>query len=320
VSSRPLEGSVITGIILMLVSMSVVPLMDGIAKDLSARFSVVEIVWARYFFHLLYLLPVVLLRHGPTALMPRYPVLQMIRGGLLLGSTIFFFAAIAVMPIADALAIVFISPLLVTALSPVLLGEKVGIRRWMAVIVGFFGALIIIRPGVNSVDTGTLLALGAGTLYAFYMIATRKLSGSAPPLVTLTFTALLGAVVMSAAAPFQWITPGAIDLSMMAAMGGCAALGHYLLIKAFDHAPASVLAPFSYSEIVMATAVGLVFFGDFPDLWTWVGVAVIISSGVYISIREGGSKSPVATVQAQGPFPEAPPDVLPDKNEIDADR
>lgn len=300
------EGTVVTGILLIVLSMSVVPLMDGIAKLLSARYPVLEIVWARYFFHLLYLLPIVIMRYGPSALLPRHPSLQIVRGGLLLASTFLFFAAIARMPIADALALVFISPLIVTALSPVLLAEKVGSRRWVAVWVGFIGALIIIRPGFAAIDTGALLALAAGVIYAFYMIATRRLSGTAPPLVTLTYTALLGAVVMSALAPFQWITPGPFDLFLMAAMGACAAAGHFLLIKAFEHAPASVLAPFGYSEIVMATAVGYVLFGDFPDTWTWFGIAVIIGSGVYVSFRERRLGDPAATVPVRGPFPGAP--------------
>jgi drug/metabolite transporter (DMT)-like permease len=312
-----------TGILLMLVSMSIVPVMDGFAKELSARYSVLEIVWARYFFHLLYLLPIVVLRYGVSGLMPRYPVQQIIRGGLLLVSTIFFFAAIAHMPIADALALVFISPLLVTALSPVLLGEHVGVRRWVAVLIGFIGALIIIRPGFSNVDTGTLLALAAGCVYALYVIMTRKLAGSAPPLITLAFTALLGAVTMSAAVPFQWTTPSVFDLSLMAGMGACAALGHYLLIKAFEHAPASVLAPFGYSEIIMATVVGFVAFGDFPDMWTWAGVAVIIFSGVYISLRERQSQTtaaPLTTVQAQGPFPEVMDETATEETPDNADR
>ncbi len=319
-SSRPEEGSVLTGILLMLVSMSVVPIMDGIAKDLSDRYSVIEVVWARYFFHLLYLLPIVVLRYGPSALMPRFPGLQIIRGGLLLLSTILFFTAISLMPIADALALFFVSPLIVTALSPVLLGENVGFRRWIAVSIGFIGALIIIRPGMTVINTGTLLALGAGTIYALYMVATRKLSGSAPPLVTLTFTAILGTVAMSTAVPFQWITPDAVDFLMMAAMGGCAALGHYLLIKAFDHAPASVLAPFGYSKIVMTTVIGFFFFGDFPNTWTWVGVGVIIASGVYISLREGRTNTLAPAVQAQGPFPEAPAEFVPEQATEDVNR
>ena len=305
-------ASALTGILLIVLSMSIVPMMDGLAKLLSARYPILEIVWARYFFHLLYLLPIVLVRYGPKALLPRHPSLQIVRGGLLLASTILFFAAIAQMPIADALALVFISPLIVTALSPVLLGEKVGPRRWGAVVVGFLGALIIIRPGFVSIDTGALLALGAGVIYAFYVIATRKLSGTAPPLVTLTYTALLGAIVMSVAVPFQWITPNPFDLLLMAAMGGCAAVGHFLLIKAFEHAPASVLAPFGYSEIIMATVIGYFIFADFPDTWTWSGIAVIISSGVYVSVRERSLSKPTVTVLAQGPFPEISDENVPD--------
>jgi drug/metabolite transporter (DMT)-like permease len=184
------------------------------------------------------------------------------------------------------LALVFISPLIVTALSPLILGEHVGIRRWSAVIVGFCGALVIIRPGLGVFEPAALLAAGAGAVYATYLIATRKLSGSAPPLVTLAYTALLGAVVMTAIQPAVWIWPAPTDWLWMAGMGALAATGHFLLIKAFDHAPASVLAPFTYSEMAMATAVGYFAFGDFPDALTWVGVAIIVASGLYISFRE----------------------------------
>ena len=297
-----IQGSVVTGILLMLISMTIIPIMDGIAKVLSADYSIIEVVWARYFFHLLYLLPVIIFKYGPSALLPRHMGLQIIRGGLLLSSTIFFFAAIAEMPLADCLALVFVYPIIVTALSSILLGEKVGIRRWGAVTVGFFGALIIIRPGFNDIDPGTIYAISAGVIYALYVIATRKLSGSAQPLVTLTFTALLGAVIMSALVPFEWVTPINTDWFLMAAMGACAALGHFLLIKAIDHAPASILAPFGYSEIIMATIIGFVVFGDFPDITTWLGVGVIISSGIYISVRERKAAIVPFGIKAQKPL------------------
>lgn len=276
----------IIGVALMMAAMMVVPLMDGIAKHLSATFSVAQVTWARYFFHLVILLPVVLWRHGAAALLLRRPVLQIVRGGFLLGSTFLFFGAIAVMPIADAIALVFVAPLIVTALSPVVLGEQVGVRRWLAVIVGFLGVLVIVRPGMSAFHWGMLLALGAGSIYAFYSLATRRLSGSAPPLVTLTYTALLGAVVMSAVVPFFWITPTTTELAWMALMGAVAAAGHFLIIKSFEYAEASLLAPLGYSEIISATAVGYLVFGDFPDEWTWAGVAVIIASGIYVSLRE----------------------------------
>ncbi len=273
------------GIGFMVLAMCLVPFMDGIAKHLSASYAVGQIVWARYFFHLALLLPLVLWRHGLRSLNPPRPGLQILRGGLMLGATILFFASIALIPLADATALVFISPLVVTALSPWLLSERVGARRWAAVAVGFLGACIIIRPGSGLLDWGGLLAVAAGVVYACFLILTRKLAGSAPAAVTLAHTALVGALVMSLALPLYWTAPGPADLGLMAAMGLIAAVAHFFLIRAYDHAPASLLAPYSYSEIVMATAIGFAVFGDFPDAWTWCGIAVIVASGIYVSLR-----------------------------------
>ena len=281
-------ASTLAGILLMLAAMTVVPLMDGVAKHLSAAYPVVQVVWARYFFHLAILLPVVLWRHGVDALVLRRPALQIVRGGFLLGSTIFFFAAIALMPIADALALVFVAPLMVTALSTVVLKEQVGIRRWAAVSVGFVGVMVIVRPGFSTFHWGMVLALSAGATYALYSLATRKLSGSAPPLVTLAYTALLGALCMSAVVPFFWIPPDPTGLAWMILLGLIAAGAHFLIIKAFEHAEASLLAPLGYGEIFMATVVGYFAFGDFPDPWTWLGITIVIGSGVYVSLRERG--------------------------------
>jgi drug/metabolite transporter (DMT)-like permease len=276
----------LAGILLMVAAMMVVPFIDVLAKLLSDRYATTQLAWARFFFHFSFLAPIVLYRYGAAALKPRQPLLQLVRGGFTLAATILFFAAIAEMPIADALALLFVSPMIVTALSPFMLGEHVGIRRWSAVICGFLGALIILRPGFGVVQTSSYLAVGAGCSFAIYTLLTRKLSGSAPPLVTLAYTAVLGAVSMSFAVIPVWITPPPMDLAMMAGIGAVAAGGHFLLIKAFDHAPASLLAPYSYCEIVMATAVGWFFFSDFPDSWTWTGIAVIAASGIYISWRE----------------------------------
>lgn len=279
------------GILLMLVAMLIVPLMDAFAKELSARYPVPQIVWARFFFHFAILAPVVLYRHRLAAFRPKRPVLQLVRGGFLLAATMLFFAAISLMPLADALALLFVSPLVVTALSPGLLGERVGPRRWAAVMVGFAGALIVIRPGFGVFQWSSVLALGAGCAFAFYVVATRRLSGTAPPLVTLAYTAVLGVVAMSILLPWYWITPTLPDLAMMAGIGAIAAGSHLLLIRAYDHAPASLLAPYSYAEIVTATALGYVWFGDFPAPWTWVGIAVIVASGIYISVRERAIKT-----------------------------
>lgn len=299
--------SPLPAILLLVTAMSLVPLMDGIAKYLSDSYPVSQVVWARYFFHLVILLPLVAWRHGRHGLIPQKPGVQVLRSAFLLLSTIFFFAAIALIPLADAIALVFVSPLIVTAFSPLVLGEHVGLRRWSAVLVGFVGALIVFRPGLGALQWGSLLALCAGSTYAFYVLMTRKLSGSAPPLVTLFYTALLGAAVMSAVMPFTWVQPGARDLALMVTMGAIAASGHFLIIKAFEKAPASLLAPYGYSEIVMATIVGYVAFGDFPDHWTWVGIAVIVCSGIYISLRERRlHKSPVSAMAGAPSNPVGP--------------
>ena len=274
------------GIALIVGAMSVVPLMDAIAKALSADYPVLQVVWARYFFHLIILLPLVLVRFPGRQLIPPRPLFQILRGGFLLLSTIFFFAAISVIPLADAIALVFVSPLVVTALSPFVLGERVGFFRYSAVLIGFLGAIIIIRPGAGFLQWSALLAVAAGTIYAFYALTTRKLSGTAPPLLTLAYTALLGAVATSVVVPFVWVTPSLEDFGYMLAMGAVAAVGHFMLIKGYEQASASLLAPYGYSEIVMATIVGYLAFGDFPDAWTWIGVAIVIGSGIIISWRE----------------------------------
>jgi drug/metabolite transporter (DMT)-like permease len=270
----------------MLVAVSIVPVMDGLAKYLAAYYAVTQIVWGRFFFHFMFMLPVILIRYREVVFRVQQPILQVLRGGFLLGATLCFFWSLKYLAIADALTLLFVSPLIVTCLSPVLLGEHVGIRRWSAVIVGFIGVCIVLRPGGDAFQPASLAAMGAGLCHAFYMLATRRLSGSAPPLVTLFYTSLLGMVVLSFYMPWHWESPGTLHLAFMVAIGAIAACGHYLLIKAFDYAEASVLAPFGYGEIVMATVVGFIGFGDFPDLISWIGISVIIASGVYIAVRE----------------------------------
>lgn len=270
----------------MLAGVSIVPVMDGIAKYLAASYPVTQIVWGRFFFHFMFMLPVVLIHYRHVVFRVQQPVLQVLRGGFLLAATLCFFWSLKYLSIPDALTLLFVSPLIVTCLSPVLLGEHVGVRRWSAVIVGFLGVCIILRPGGGAFHPASLAALGAGVGHACYILATRRLSGTAPPLVTLFYTSLLGMVVLSFYAPWHWQPPGPLDFSLMVAVGAIAAVGHYLFIKAFDYAEASVLAPFGYGEIVMATVVGYIGFGDFPDLVSWLGIAVIIGSGVYIAVRE----------------------------------
>ncbi len=280
------DRQVLTGIALMLVAMTIIPMMDAVAKYLSDDFDTLQLVWARYFFHALFLLPLVFWRYGRRGLHSRRPFMQLLRGSLLAASTWLFFAAIARIPLADAIATIFVYPFIVTALSPLVLGEPVGIRRWLAVTVGFVGALIVIRPTGAVFETGTMLALAAGSVFAGYTLFTRKLAGVDPPLVTLTFTGLVGAIGASFLVPLVWITPQLSHWPLLAFLGLCAAAGHYLIILSYERVRAATLAPFGYFEIVTATLLGFLFFGDLPDRFTWLGIAIIVASGIYISNRE----------------------------------
>ena len=279
-------GRAMGGIGMMLVALTIVPMMDAAAKYLSDDLATMQIVWARYSFHLLFLLPVIVWRYGRRAFHTRRPAMQVVRGSLLATSTFLFFAAIAHMPLADAIATIFIYPFIVTALSPAVLGEPVGIRRWVAVFVGFAGALIVIRPTGAVMNEGVILALGAGMGFAGYTLFTRKLAGIDPPLITLAFTGLVGAVGSSFFLPFVWIAPEPRHWPLLAFIGLCAAVGHFLIILAYERVRAATLAPLGYFEIVTATLLGFVIFGDFPDRVTWLGIAVIVASGIYISYRE----------------------------------
>jgi drug/metabolite transporter (DMT)-like permease len=187
---------------------------------------------------------------------------------------------------AKALTLAFIAPLITTALSPFLLNEKVGLKRWSAVIVGFLGSLIVIQPGFMEFNLATIAGLGTGFFYGLYLIVTRKLHTSDNSLLTLLLTGVVGLIIGSFIAPFVWINLSLKQWLLLALMGIFACLGHFFLILSLKYADASKLAPFGYFEIVTNVILGFYFFGDFPDYWSWVGLLIIISSGIYISFRE----------------------------------
>jgi drug/metabolite transporter (DMT)-like permease len=212
--------------------------------------------------------------------------LQIARSVLVLLATGCMFFALGFMPLADAVAITFAGPLLIVALSAVLLRESVGPRRWGAVIFGFIGMLVIIRPGAGTFQIAALLPVAVALFYALYQIITRHLSHKSDPLSMLFYTALVGALVTSAIIPFDWTTPSLRQLGMLIAIGFLGGLGHYAIIVAYERSETSLVAPFAYTEIVWATLLGLMFFDDFPDLFTFLGTAIIIASGVYVVGRE----------------------------------
>ena len=262
------------------------PIMDGFAKYLSSDLPVLQITWARYFFTVAFTFPIMFFFYRNQLKWSDKPQLQIIRGLILLIANICFFYAISVISLAKALTLAFVAPLIVTAFSPMFLEEKVGFRRWSAVVIGFIGSLVVIRPGFVEINLASFAALGTGVMYGFYLIITRKLSTSDNPLLTLLLTGVVGAVIITCVMPFVWVKPTINQWSMMAAIGVFACIGHLFLILSLKYADASKLAPFSYFEIITNIIIGYYFFGDFPDIWNFVGLSIIVLSGYYVYIRE----------------------------------
>ncbi len=272
-----------------LLAWAILPFMDTIAKYLSSDLSFFQITWARYFFTVFFTLPFMFFFFRKNLTWTTQPKLQLLRGLTLFFANVLFFYSISIISMAKALTLAFVAPLVTTALSPFFLGEQVGLRRWSAVLVGFVGSLIVIRPGFIDFNLASIAALGTGVFYGIYLIITRKLHTSDNPLLTLLLTGVVGAVCGSLVVPVVWSNPSFNQWSLLALMGIFACIGHLFLILSLKYADASKLAPFGYFEIITNLILGYYFFKDFPDIWTWVGFSIILSSGLYIFIRERNS-------------------------------
>ncbi len=292
------KADILQGILLMTLAMIIVPGMDTVAKYLSATVAPLLIGFGRFFFQAVFtLLGALMMTGGLRTLMPKRWGINMLRGIFLAGATFAFFTALKVMPVADAIAIFFIQPMVLTALSAIFLKEQVGPRRWAAVVVGLIGAIMIIRPGFDAFGAAALLPMVTACLFALYLLTTRILAGE-DSMLSMQFTTSLGggltlAIVIAVIAAFGVETtgiivamPNSIEMSLLFAIGAISFVSHGLIVKALALAPASVIAPFNYLEIVSATLFGFLVFGDFPDLMTWAGIALIVASGIYIAHRE----------------------------------
>ena len=273
-------------IILNLSAWAVLPFMDTIAKYLSADLSFFQITWARYFFTVFWTLPFMFFFFKKNLTWSENPKLQILRGLTLFAANICFFYSISIISMAKALTLAFVAPLITTALSPFFLKENVGIRRWSAVLIGFIGSLIVIRPGFLEFNLATIAALGTGCFYGIYLVITRKLHSTDSPLLTLLLTGVVGVIIASFFVPIVWINPTSIQWLWLSVMGIFACLGHILLIYSLKYADASKLAPFGYFEIIPNVILGYYVFKDFPDIWTFTGLCIIAASGIYIFRRE----------------------------------
>lgn len=263
----------------------------------------VEIAWIRFLVFVVILLPIVLAPASGNPMRSTRPLLQVFRGLGLLCSSIFFIMALGYLPIAEATATGFISPLFVTGLSVLFLGEKVGLRRWTATIAGLLGVLIIVRPGTAAFQPGTIFPIISALGWATALVLTRKISGADRAITTMAFSAITGFLVLSVIVPFYWIVPSWTQIALGVGIGVAATVGHWIVVLAFRYADASVLAPFSYVQLVWVTLIGFFLFSEVPDAVTFAGAAIIIASGVYTAHRERVRRAQV-TAPAE-PYPSA---------------
>ena len=275
------------GPLLIMTAVALFVVMDTISKYLSRFYPVPAIVWARYFFHVLLVVVILGPRLGLGLVRTQRLRVQLLRGLLLAGSTLFFVFAISQMPLAETSSITFIAPVLVTLMGAFFLKEKVEASRWLAVAGGFVGVLIIVRPGGAVFTWASMLPICCATSFAGYQILTRKLANLESPYVSIFYSGLVGSVMMSLTLPYVWIWPQNLyHAFLFVAIGLIGGLSHLVLIKAYDYAPASRLAPFSYTQLIWVTLMGYLVFGHFPDHWSLIGIAVIMASGIYIATHQ----------------------------------
>ncbi|HEV2605304.1 MAG TPA: DMT family transporter [Microvirga sp.] len=277
----------LVGIGLMCLALFCFSGLDASAKWLNRSVDPMLTVWARYLSAVALVFVVINPWTRPGVLRTNRLWLQIIRSVLLFCSTAANFMALQYLQLVEALSIVFATPLLVALLSGPILGERAGPRRLAAIGVGFIGVLMITRPGLGAMHPAALLSLAGSVAYAFYNIVTRILATSDRSETTLVYSGLAGVALTTPLVPFVWSTPDSLlTWALLIGLGAFGSVGHWLLILAHARAPAPVLAPFIYTQIVWMLALGYFVFGDWPDPWTFIGASVVIASGLYLFYRE----------------------------------
>lgn len=292
------------GIALILASTVFLGASDVTAKYLSATLPSIEIAWIRFLVFALIMVPAMLPGSPLFALRTGRPGLQAMRGAALLLSSLFFISGLRFLPIAEASATGFVAPLFVTALSIVFLGESVGVRRWLATAAGLIGVLIILRPGSSAFHPAAFFPIVSALAWACTLIMTRMMSGREHAITTMTWSSIVGVCVISALVPFVWVAPSWHDILFGVLIGVASTAGQWIVVLAFRYADASVLAPFSYTQLVWVSLLGFVVFGEVPDIWTVTGAAFIVASGLYTAHRERIRRSQLLALPGE-PSPNA---------------
>ena len=289
------------GIALVLLSTVFLSCSDVTAKYLSSSLPSIEITWIRFLIFALIMVPAMLPRSPLYAMRTERLGFQLMRGAALLGSSLFFITGLRFLPIAEASATGFVSPLFVTALSIIFLSEKVGLRRWIATALGLVGVAIILRPGSSAFHVAAFFPLVSALCWAGTLILTRMMSGREAVITTMTYSALTGLAILTAMVPFVWVTPSWHDILFGLVIGVASTAGQWIVVMAYRYGDASVLAPFSYKQLLWASIAGFLIFGEVPDVWTITGAAFIVTSGLYIAHRERIRRAQLLVLEDRSP-------------------
>lgn len=296
---------ILAGILFMCGAGLLFPVMTGFAKFLGADgYNSLQVSWARAFGHILFMLAVFVPKFGLRMLRTKRPVTQMMRSTMLFTSNATMFFAVIFIPLAKTASISLMAPLIVVPLAWAMLGERTTVPRLVALGVGFVGVLIVIRPGTELFHWASLFAVASALTYAVYQVLTRQVAGIDPPETSTIYSSVVGGFGMFLVLPFVWKTPETLrDILLFCSLGVIGAVGHYMVARAFTNAPANIVSPFQYFQLLGSVTVGYVFFGDFPDFFTWLGAAIIVASGLYLIRREriaheGNIASPRSTCES----------------------
>jgi drug/metabolite transporter (DMT)-like permease len=287
------------GIALILASTVFLGTSDVTAKYLSATLPSIEIAWIRFLVFALIMAPAMLPGSPFYALQSHRRGLQVMRGAALLLSSLLYISGLRFLPIAEASATSFVAPLFVTALSIVFLGERVGLRRWGATAIGLIGVLIILRPGTSAFHPAAFFPIVSALAWAGTLIMTRMMSGREHAGTTMAFSSIAGVGLISALVPWVWVAPGWHDILFGILIGVTSTAGQWIVVLAFRYADASVLAPFSYTQLLWVSLLGFFVFGEVPDIFTVTGAAFIVASGLYTAHRERIRRSQLLLVPAE---------------------
>ncbi len=284
------KSSVLFGIVFLCLGLLIVPVNDALAKYLSSDLKILEIIWARFFGHFILLVPIAYYLKGNSGFFNAATKPQFTRGLFIFLGTAFFYIAITEIPLANALSLLLVAPIIVVVLSSFILKERITLLKIICVLIGFVGTLLVIQPGFTDFNLYSLYALISGLFYAMYLIYTRKVNFSSDSIVTLSYSTIPGAIIMTLLIPFYWESiPNLSQIIIMGCIGPVVIVSHFFFIKAYQYAEASTLAPIHYFEIVSNVLISVLFFKDIPTIAVSIGIMCIISSGVLISLNQNSN-------------------------------